>query len=153
MFSIRKSPFAKHEDPVEHMMLLLSKEAEDAGTPFSTDEKKILRSERTTGESVPEELREKSTKLIAQLLRKEQTRDADNDPKRFNSSLEWAGDGEYPNIVALTEEVIMSGGFGGLPQHGRRLVKDQMYLVGCALFVVLLMALLVAAFSMLFHWK
>ena|SRR5258708_6672455 len=150
---IRKSPFASHEDPVEHMVALLSKEAENAGTPFSADEKKILRSERASGEPVPEELRQKSRKLIQQLLKKEQTREADKDPKSFDSSLEWAGDGEYPNIVALTEEVVMSGGFGRLPLHGRRLAKDRAQLVGCALSVVLFMFLIVAAFSVFFHRK
>jgi hypothetical protein len=149
---IRKSPFASHEEPVEHMVALLSKEAENAGTPFSADEKKILRSE-TSGESVPEELRQKSRKLIEQLLKKEQTREADKDPKSFDSSLQWAGDREYPNIVALTEEVIMSGGFGVLPLHGRRLAKDRMQLVGCALSVVLFMFLIVAAFSVFFQGK
>jgi hypothetical protein len=150
---IRKSPFARHEDPVEHMVALLSKEAENAGTPFSADEKKILRSERASGESVPEELRQKSRKLIEQLLTKEQTIEADKDPKSFDNSLEWAGDREYPNIVALTEEVVMSGGFGVLPLHGRRLAKDRMQLVGCALSVVLFMFLIVVAFSVFFHRK
>jgi hypothetical protein len=150
---IHKSPFASHEDPVEHMVVLLSREAENAGTPFSAEEKKSLRSERASGESVPEELRQKSRKLIEQLLKKEQTRAANKDPKSFDSCLQWAGDREYPNIVALTEEVMMSGGFGVLPLHGRRLAKDRMQLVGCALSVVLFMFLIVVAFSMFFHGK
>jgi hypothetical protein len=76
---IHKSPFASHEDPVEHMVALLSREAENAGTPFSANEMKILRSERASGESVPEELRQKSRKLIEQLLKKEQTSETDKD--------------------------------------------------------------------------
>ena len=52
----------------------------------------------------------------------------------------------YPNIAALAEEVIRSGGSGGLPQlHGARLIKDRALLVGCAIaLVVALMAIAVA---------
>jgi hypothetical protein len=151
VFSIRKSPFAGHEDPLTHMLALLSEEAEKSGITFTADEKTILRSERTRGESIPEGLREKSKKLIEQLLIKERSKDSDEDPKGFSNSLQWAGDGAYPNVVALAEEVIMSGGFGAVPLQGKRLVKDRMSLVGCALLVVLFMALVIAAVSVLFH--
>jgi hypothetical protein len=149
---IRKSPFASHEDPVEHMMALLSKEAEDAGTPFDASEKKILCSEASNREPVPEELQSKSKTLIEQLLRREQTTETSNDPKSFNNSLEWAGDCSYPNIVALTEKVVTSG-TGVLRLHGRGWAKDKIQLVGCALAVVLLMFLLVVSFSVIFQWK
>ena len=54
MFGIRKSPFDRHEDPVEHMVALLSEEAANVRTPFSEEEKKILGREVIRGESIPE---------------------------------------------------------------------------------------------------
>ena len=148
----RRSPFADHEDPVEHMIELLSKEAESAGTPFDLTEKKILRSKASNKEPVPEELRRKSESLIEQLLKREQSAETISDPKSFNNSLGWAGESSYPNIVALTEEVVMSG-TGDLRLHGRRWVKDQFQLLGCAVLVILFMILLVAGLSFVFHWK
>ena len=149
---IRKSPFARHEDPVEHMMELLRKEGEDAGTPFDATERKILCSEASDRAPVPEELQGKSKTLIEQLLRREQTTETSNDPKSFNNSLQWAGDSSYPNIVALTEDVVTSG-TGVLRLHGRAWAKDKSQLVGCAFAVVLLIFLLVVSFAVIFHWK
>jgi len=152
MFAIRKSPFASDEDPVAHMVALLCKEAESAGIPFSEDEKKILARESASEESVPEELRQRAKRLIQELLRKEQTSKGVADPKSFDNSLEWAGDPGYPNIVALTEEVVTSGGsLKALPElHGKRWAKDRTQLLGCALAIVLLMFLIVAIFSAVF---
>jgi hypothetical protein len=147
-----RNPFANHEDPVEHMIELLSKEAEHARTPFNADERKILRSEAASGEPIPEELRRKFKTLIEQLLNREQAAGTGSDPKSFNNSLRWAGDSTYPNLVALTEEVVMPG-TGDLRLHGRRWAKDQIQLLGCAVVVILLMLLLVAGVSFVFHWK
>ena len=153
MFKILRNPFARHEDPVEHMVALLCKEADRAGTPFSEDEKKILCKESSVDDSVPEELRLRAKRLIEELLRKEQSSGAVTDPKSFDNSLEWAGDPGYPNIVALTEEVVSSGGsLKALSQfHGRRRAKDLIQLLGCALSIVLLMLLIVAIFTIAFH--
>jgi len=147
-----KNPFANHEDPVEHMIELLSKEAEQAGTPFNADEKKILRSKASSGEPIPEELRRKSKTLIEQLLNREKAAYTNSDPKSFNNSLGWAGESSYPNIVALTEEVVTSG-TGDLRLHGRRWAKDQIQLLGCAVAVILLLLLLGVGLSFIFHWK
>jgi len=155
MFAMRKNPFATHEDPIGHMVTLLCKEADSAGIPFSENEKTILAREFTSEESVPEELRQRAKKLIQEQLRKEQTSGAIDDPKSFGNSLEWAGDPGYPNIVALTEEVVTSGGsMRALPQlHGNRWAKDRIQLFGCALAIVLLMFLVVGIFSVVFHSK
>jgi hypothetical protein len=106
---IRRNPFASHEDAVEHMLELLCKEAENAGTPFNVDERKILRSEASSREPVPEELRRKSKTLIEQLLRREQAAGTSNNPKSFNNALGWAGERSFPIIVALTEESSLRG--------------------------------------------
>jgi hypothetical protein len=116
------------------MIELLSKEAAHAGTPFNPDEKKILRSKASSGEAIPEELRRKSKTLIEQLLNREKAAETRSDPKSFNNSLGWAGESSYPNIVALTEEVVTSG-TDDVRLHGRRWVKDQIQLLGCAVVV------------------
>jgi hypothetical protein len=154
MFKILKNPFGSHEDPVEHMVALLCKEAESAGTPFTEDEKQILASESSFEKPVPEELRQRAKKLIEELLSKEQTSGAVTDPKSFDNFLEWAGDPGYPNIVAITEEVVTSGSLKVQPQlHGRRRVKDRIQLLGCALSIVLLMFLIVGILTVVFHGK
>jgi hypothetical protein len=144
MFKIRKNPFASHEDPVHHMVALLCKEAESAGIPFTENEKQILASESSSEKPVPEGLRQRAKKLIEELLSKQQTSGAVTDPKSFDNSLEWAGDPGYPNIVALTEEVVTSGSLKLRPRlQGRTWVKDRVQLLGCALSIVLLMFLIV----------
>ncbi len=155
MLRIRKSPFASNEDPAEHMVSLLAKEAEIAGTPFGEAERKILLREAAPAEPVPEQLQQRAKKLIEQLLRKEQSSASSADPKSFDNSLEWAGDPGYPNIVALTEEVVCSGGsLKALPRlHGRRWLKDTTQLVGCAFSVVLLMLLIVVVIGLVFQRK
>jgi hypothetical protein len=58
----RKSPFTNNEDPVEHMVELLSNEGENVGTPFNADEKQVLRRKASNVEPVPDsELRIAST--------------------------------------------------------------------------------------------
>jgi hypothetical protein len=155
MFERRKNPFAGDEDPVAHMAALLCKEADSAGIPFNEDEKKILVAEVTSKLSVPEELRQRAIRLIQELLSKEQSSGATADPKSFNNSLEWAGDPGYSNIVALTEEVVTSGGSRKpLPRlHGKRWAKDRIQLLGCAVAIVLLMFLIVGIFAVVSRRK
>jgi hypothetical protein len=155
MLKVRKNPFADHEDPVAHMVALLGREAESAGTPFTEAEKKILATTFAPEEPLLEEFRQRTMKLIEELLRKEQTSGAVPDPKSFDNSLEWAGAGSYPNIVALTEEVVTSGGSRkSLPRlHGIRWAKDRMQMLGCALTIVLLMLLIVGISAVFFHRK
>ncbi len=151
MFGIRKSPFDRHEDPIKHMVALLAEEATNAGSPFSEEEQKILGREVIPGESIPEEFRQKTKKLIEQILKREQEAEASKDAKNFGNTLEWAGDPDYPNIVALTEEVICEGrSHEGLPQlHGWRWSKDRLRLIGCAFSFVLFMFLVVIVFGLI----
>jgi hypothetical protein len=144
MFWFRKSPFDRQEDPIEHMVALLSNEAANAGIPLSDDDKKLLASEVMPGARISEELRNRTKKLIEGTLKREQASGPDEDPKSFGNSLEWAGDPGYPNIVMLTEEVITSGTSRKslAPLHGRRWLKDNGQLIGCRLAVVLFLMLI-----------
>jgi hypothetical protein len=155
MFAGRKCPFAVHEDPAAHMIALLSAEAESGGTPFSDEEKAVLAAKHTSPESVPENLRGRTKRLIEILLRKEEAAPAPADPRSFGNSLEWAGVTTYPNIVALTEQVVTSGGASrGLPRlHGMKWVKERLQLLGCAFAVVLFMLLLVGILEIVFPRK
>ncbi|MDR3722818.1 MAG: hypothetical protein P4L00_14565 [Candidatus Acidoferrales bacterium] len=155
MWRIRKKPFGPHEDPIEHMVALLSREAEIAGTPLSDAERKILASEAAPARPVPEELRTRTTGLIERLLEKEkrQMSDGEGDPKTFGRSLEWAGDPHYPNIVALTEEVILSkrARAGRLQDHRQAWLKDRARLVFYSLLFVVLMLLFVVILARIFQ--
>ena len=131
MWPIRKSPFGRHEDPTEHMVALLSNEAEIGGAPLSDADKKILASDATLSGPVPEELRARTSRLIELLVEKgkAQVSDSKGDPKSFLRTLEWAGDQDYPNIVALTEDAIRSrrarvGSTGVAARHGSRIGFD-----------------------------
>ena len=142
-FRTRKCPFARDEDPVAHMVSLLSEEADRAGTPFSEGERKLL-GEDAPEHPLPEELRQRFTKLIGQLLEKEQEIGAEADPKSFGNSLEWAGDPAYPNVVALTEGLVISRRPPeSLRGRLRREMKDLMQVIGCGLTIVLLLAIVV----------
>jgi hypothetical protein len=152
MWPIRKSPFGRGEDAIEHMVALLSKEAESVGAPLSESDQKILASEATPARPVPEELRARTTRLIEQMVEKEKTSDAERDPKGFVPSMEWAGDQDYPNIVALTAEAIRSRRARvGPPQgHGRAWLKN---LIVNGLLFAFLMVLIVVIVGAVFHLK
>jgi hypothetical protein len=142
---IRKSPFRQWQDPLDHMLLALSAEAEAAGTPLSDIERKMLAAEAAPERRIPDDLKERVNPLISTILQRERTVDPGTISIGFGDALEWV-EPDYPNIAALAEEVITSGGFGGLSQlHGARLIKDRAQLVGWAIaLVVALMAIAVA---------
>jgi len=149
---IRKSPFGRQEEAAEHMVELLSQEADRHGTPLNDMEKKMLASE--SGRGVPEDLRIRSHKLIEEILEREKSTDIKDDPKSFLASFEWASDNAHSQIVALTEEVITGGGFGHLPPlHGRRWIKDRAQLIGCGLLLVLIVMLIVATCGLILRKK
>jgi hypothetical protein len=108
MWRIRKSPFRRNEDPVVHMVELLSREAADAGTPLGDADKKILAREVTSGAPLSQNLREEAEKLIKSVLERERGSRPNRDPKSFLVSFEWAHDQSHAHIVVLTEEVIRS---------------------------------------------
>ncbi len=143
---IRKSPFGRGEDPLANMVSSLDQEANASGTPLTENEKSILASEYSIREPIPEELHRKAKQLIAQILHRDAGASKEASTKSFRSSIEWAGDQAYPNIVALAEEVITGGGFGRMPApRGRRWLSDRAKLIGSAFLAVLFVLLIVAA--------
>ena len=68
---IRKSPFGRQEDAAEHMIELLSQEADRHGTPLNETEKKMLASESGRREPFPEDLRMRLHKLIGEILERD----------------------------------------------------------------------------------
>jgi hypothetical protein len=152
-FRSRKYLFGRDENPVAHMVSLLSQEAKRSGIPLNEEEKNLL------GQDAPEhpltgELREKFSRLIGQLLDREQSDGAAADPRSFGNSVEWAGDPEYPNIVAIAEEVISSR----RPAESfairiRREMKDLTHLVGCAFAIVIVLGVIVGLCVLLFGSK
>jgi hypothetical protein len=135
---IRKSPFRRDEDLVQHLVELLSQEAEKVGTPLTNSEKEALARESSRLEPLPEDLRQRTKELIRGIFEAEPWDSFDADPRSFTNSLEWA-DPSWPNIVALAEEVSSGNAGHAPPLHGWKRVKDSVQLVGCALLVVLLM--------------
>ena len=143
---IRKSPFGRGEDPVKFMVSLLSQEAGRSGIPLSEAEERILASEFAPRLPIAEGLHERTKRLIAQILQRERETPQEERTKSFVSSIEWAGDQNYPNIVAIAEEVITGRGLGQMPPlRGRAWLKDRTKLIGCAFVAVLFIFLIVAA--------
>ena len=148
MFWIRKSPFNRGADVTSRMISLLSEEAESSRTPLTDAEKEILRSE---GRSPSEELRQKTLKLIGQIIERAQATPSEENPKGFLACLEWV-EPDYPIIAALGEEVIRSGRFGKVPPLYER-VKDRAQVIGCGLLVVLIVFLVIAVWSLISNRK
>ena len=133
---IRTSPFRHGQDPLDHRLLALSVKAEAAGTPLSDTERKMLAAEAGPEGPIPDDLKERVKPLISTILQRERTADPGTISIGFGDAVEWL-EPDYPNIAALAQEVITSGGSGGLPQlHGARLIKDRAQLVGCAIALV-----------------
>jgi hypothetical protein len=93
---IKRSPFGRDEDLLDHMVELLSVEAIKDGVPLTERDREIL----ADVEPMPEILRQRAKELIIRIYEAESLDEWDRDPKCFSCSLQWAGDGEYPNIVA-----------------------------------------------------
>jgi hypothetical protein len=147
---IRKSPFGRGKDPLEHMLLALSLEAEAAGIPLSDTETKMLAAEALPERPMPDDLKERVKPLISAIPQRERTADPVTNAIGFGDALEWV-EPDYPNIAALAEEVITSGGFGALPQlHGGRLIKDRAQLVGCAIALVVALTAIAVTIGFLF---
>jgi hypothetical protein len=147
---IRKSPFADGNDPTEHMLALIASEADRAGTPLSEAEKQMLLARWDPKNIVPEDFRTKAKKLIEQTFDHET---APDNPLSLGNSVEWAGDGAYPTIVALTEEIMLERSEKFPRLRGRRKILDLFQLVGCGVVVVILMMLVVALLSWSFGHK
>jgi len=148
---IRKSPFGPDDDPKDYMIGLIAREAESDGVPLSEVEMELLAERFVPGKAIPQEFLEHVKCLISRVL--ERQKDLKDDQRSFGAALEWV-EPEYPNIAALAEEVITSGGFGASPEmHGRRLFKDRAQLVGCAVAVVVALMVIGVALSFLFDRK
>ena len=149
---IRRSPFGSQEEAAEHMVALLFQEAERHGNPLTEAERQMLTKEPP--DPLPEDFRMRVINLIREIVNREKTTEIGNDPKSFFASFEWASDNAFPQIVALTEEIITSGGVGKEPPlHGRRWIRDRAQLIGCGLLVVVIMMLIVVIVAFIFHQK
>jgi len=148
-----KSPFGRDEDPLDHMVQLLSDEAIKDGVPLTEHDREILTRESSRLEPMPDILRQRVKDLIGRIFEAEPLDECERDPKCFSCSLQWAGDGRYPNIVALAEEVACDIARPSAPLHGWKLAKDKLQLVGCGLLLVLLMFVIVAIAGLVFRWK
>ena len=62
---------------------------------------------------MPADLQERVKPLISAILQRERTTVPDRTAIGFGDALEWV-EPDYPNIAALAEEVITSGGLGAL---------------------------------------
>lgn len=147
---IRKSPFASGEDPVEHILGLLAKEADRASTPLAEAERSILTAKWDPETPISEELHAKTRNLIDLVFDHESDVD---DPRNLGNSLAWASESGYSNLSVLAEEVIRSRG-ERLPRlRGRRWIIDRIQLLGCGFAAVILMGLFWVAVDLLFDRK
>lgn len=145
---LRKNPFRSEEDPVEHILDLLAKEAERARTPLTDAERSILAAKWDPASAISDELHAKTSKLVALVLDHEANIDA---PKSLGNSLEWATESGHSNVTAIIEGVICSRG-ERLPRlRGRRWVVDRIQLVGCAFVAVILAMLFWAAVELVIN--
>ena len=146
---IRKSPFASGEDPVEHILGFLAKEAELADTPLTEAERSILIAEWDPETPIAEELHAKARNLVELVVDHESDVD---DPRNLGNSLAWASESGYSNVSVLAEEVIRSRG-ERLPRLRGRWIIDRIQLVGCGFAAVILIGLFWVALDLLFDWK
>src|SRR5277367_4624473 len=98
---VKRSPLALDEDPLDHMVELLSDEAIRDAVPLIERDREILANESSRIAPMPEVLQQRAKDLITRIFEAEPPDERETDPKCFRCSLEWEGDGRYPNIVAL----------------------------------------------------
>jgi len=135
------------------MVNLLAAEANKAGCPLSDLDRKILCAENPDDEPIPEELRQRTKRLIARIFETEPWDDLEREPRDFGNSLEWASDSRCANMVTLAEEVACEIAHPLPRLHGWGLVKDKVQLVGCAVLFIVIIGASIAAIQALFGWK
>jgi hypothetical protein len=141
------------------MVELLSEEAVSSGQLFTDSEKAALASESTAlvalG-SASDDLGNRAKLLIRQILERERVQEESGDayPRNFGNSFDRAAEFAYPNIVALTEEVVCETRHS-VPQRldGWRWLVDKALLWATGIMVFLLMLVAVVVMGFLFHWK
>jgi hypothetical protein len=143
----RNSPFASSDDAAAHMVALVAAEAEKVGTPLSEEDRRLLLDEWIPLEIDEEDPAPKFKKLIEQTFDHEADLD---DPMSFSNSVQWAGAGRYPRIVALAEEIIVSRSEKRPRLRGRRAIVDLVQLIGCSVVTVILLMLFAAFVGWLF---
>ncbi|MGH9796373.1 MAG: hypothetical protein ACRD5G_16525 [Candidatus Acidiferrales bacterium] len=145
MFGIRNSPFVRDEDAADFMIEILDQEAAKEGDPLSQKEKALLRDEfeRST---VSHEFHFRAQRLVDAVLKKEQETGQAKLPRSFNCAVEWAGDQEYPYVVWLAENA-----FGQVrrPLRGWAAAKDALLCIGCGVFIVAAMLLIVGLLGLM----
>jgi hypothetical protein len=101
---LRKSPFKRNEDPVEHMIELLSQQAAHEGTPLTAAEKELLSRDLSGPEGRPEEFRHRMLAMIRRLMSREAGEG--RNPRSFLATLEWAEDMQAAFIIDLTTNLL-----------------------------------------------
>jgi hypothetical protein len=147
---LRRSPFSDLEDPIAHMVELISKRAIVEGHPLTQDEQRFLAAEKINRNPLLDDFQPRVKRLIELILDSEVD---SHDPKSLSNSLEWASDFGYSNVAAMIEEVCVSRAENFPKLHGRKWIADRVQLVGCGVLTVILLTLLVASIEYLFSGK
>jgi hypothetical protein len=144
MLGIRRNPF---DDATEFMIATVDREAAAEGVPLTEQEKTLLRKQEPA--EFPVGSRERVRQLVRRILDREANSGRDTQAKSFMAALKWAGDGAYPYIVQITEEVFGHQVNPFRPLQGWDRVKDKLFLIVAGFVVVGIMFAFVAVLSLL----
>ena len=150
MTRLRRSPFSDSEDPIAHMVELISKRAIVEGHPLTQDEQRFLAAEKTDRNPLLDDFQVRVKRLIELILDSEVGSD---DPKSLSNSLEWASDAGYSNVAAMIEEVCLSRAESLPKLYDRKWMADRAQLVGCGIVAVILLMVFAASLEYLFSGK
>jgi hypothetical protein len=130
---IRKSPFTTI-DPKREMIRLVSEQANLTGTPLSEFELAFLSS---ANPQVDETTERRLRDLVVGVIDNQRSSGQDRDPKSFVNAIEWAGDGEWPYVVAIA--VAQITGNQDVEQVDRRTYSGAWIIAGCFGFALLIL--------------
>jgi hypothetical protein len=138
---IRKNPFTS--DPKMEMIKCVSEYAISVGSPLSDFERRLLIAENPV---VDEPTEKRLRSLVANVIAKQKA-SGDDDQRSFVNAVEWATDGEWPYVAALTVAEI--NGSQTVEQVVRRSGSRAWLIAGCLTIVLLLVLLVLLADRML----
>lgn len=98
---IKRNPF--EAEPKKAMIEDVVSEADLSGEPLSNHELTILATENP---EVDDRTEARLRHLVAKVIRRQKESGQAEHLKSFVNAVEWAGDGEYPYVVALAEAEI-----------------------------------------------
>jgi len=122
------------------MINFVADAAKQSGAPLTDDERSILAAENP---DVAPATEKRLRGLVAKVIAEQKQTGQENERKSFVNAIEWAGDGEYPYVVALAEAEITESQSIDRVIRREYPISPLLATIGCLVLVLLAIGIVV----------